>query len=511
MLHQVRVPRLNANEDEVLLVDVLVSVGDRIEIGQELFAVESSKAVMSVEAEVPGYVRSVPGETGRMVAVGATLCLITDTQDEPLPDLELVQARPGVGEETQAFEASTKLTAKEQIRLRRQAASRLEHEPRSVRQPPETSPVEVTASGDIPWVYEARATLEELSRGDDEFTIKVYDALPVVGTDDVYRAEDVYVGAGVRFGKGSAIRAKRLYIGPGVQIGDNCYIEADSVYIGAETKIGNQTGIVTGELILREGVVVADQVMVDLAGGRSSDSRLLVGHGSLIAPRVLINTCREVVLENETAVSPGAMVFTHSFWQSVLEGYSVAFHGVRVCEKAWVGAGCQILPGVRIGPGAVVMSNSTVIEDVPPFSLVGGVPARVIRSKIRRELDLGEQIRILHKVLQDFIRHLEFKGCTVDGTPETGVLSITLPDGSNRTLTVLTPDQSPPSTIPPGSIFITLGQSMPVSDQASVFDIVNRRVLYVEDRLTHELRTFLRRHGIRFSPFAWDSSYTKGL
>ena len=33
----------------------------------------------------------------------------------------------------------------------------------------------------------------------------------------------------------------------------------------------------------------------------------------------------------------------------------------------------------------------------------------------------------------------------------------------------------------------------------------------VEDRLTHELRNFLRRRGIRFAPFAWDADYRKGL
>jgi galactoside O-acetyltransferase len=371
--------------------------------------------------------------------------------------------------------------------------------------------VEVIESQHLPWVCEARTALGEQSPGEDEVAMNVYDTLPVVETNEAYRSKGIYTGKGARLGNGSVIRAKQCYLGPGVQIGDDCHIEADSVYIGAATKIGNQTHINTGELILGEGVVIANQVLVDLSGGRSRESRLLVGHGSLIASRVLINTCREVVLEQECAISPGAMLFTHSFWQSALEGYSVAFKGVRMCENSWVGAGCQVLPAVKIGPGSVVMSNSTVIEDVPPFSLAGGVPVKVIRNNIRRELDHGEQALILRRVLKGFVRNLEFKGCKVEGMPDTEMLLITLPDGSTRTLIFLAPDQSLPSKIPSDSILITLGKDVSISDQASVFDIVNRQFVGVEDRLTHELRIFLRRHGIRFRPFAWNPSFSQGL
>jgi acetyltransferase-like isoleucine patch superfamily enzyme len=371
--------------------------------------------------------------------------------------------------------------------------------------------VEVVASQELPWVREARSKLGELSNGDTGLVATTYGSLPLSQDGETYQSNGVYIGPGARMGAGSLVSAKRLYLGPGAQIGSNCRLEADSVYIGANAKIGNHTDIVTGELILEDGTVVADQVVVDLAGGRSEESRLLVGGGSLISSRVIINTSREVVLDRESALSPGAMVFTHSFWQSVLERYSVASEGVRVCENAWVGAGCQIMPGVTIGPGSVVMSNSTVVEHVPPFSLVGGVPARLIRSNIRRELDHKEQATILLKTVRDFIRGLEFTGCAVEGTPDPGTFSITLPDGANRHLTLLTAGQSPRSIVPSNSILITFGQEVSVSDQASVFDVTSRTFAGAEDRLTHELRNFLRRHGIRFRPYAWDPSHTRGL
>ncbi len=49
-------------------------------------------------------------------------------------------------------------------------------------------------------------------------------------------------------------------------------------------------------------------------------------------------------------------------------------------DDAWIGASATILPGVRIGPGAVVATGSVVIEDVPALTVVAGNPARAVRT-----------------------------------------------------------------------------------------------------------------------------------
>lgn len=48
--------------------------------------------------------------------------------------------------------------------------------------------------------------------------------------------------------------------------------------------------------------------------------------------------------------------------------------------EAWLGEGCVILKGVKVGERAVVGANAVVTKDVLPFTVVGGVPARVIRD-----------------------------------------------------------------------------------------------------------------------------------
>ncbi len=55
---------------------------------------------------------------------------------------------------------------------------------------------------------------------------------------------------------------------------------------------------------------------------------------------------------------------------------------VHIGDRVWIASGCSIMPGVTIGEGSVIAANSTVTKDVPPRTLVGGSPARIIRENI---------------------------------------------------------------------------------------------------------------------------------
>jgi len=52
---------------------------------------------------------------------------------------------------------------------------------------------------------------------------------------------------------------------------------------------------------------------------------------------------------------------------------------IVVKDDAWIGLGAKILSGVTIGQGAVVAAGAVVVRDVPPYAVVGGVPAKLIR------------------------------------------------------------------------------------------------------------------------------------
>lgn len=53
---------------------------------------------------------------------------------------------------------------------------------------------------------------------------------------------------------------------------------------------------------------------------------------------------------------------------------------IRIGENVWIGSNATILPGVTLGDWAVVAAGAVVTKDVPPMTVVGGVPARVFRT-----------------------------------------------------------------------------------------------------------------------------------
>jgi acetyltransferase-like isoleucine patch superfamily enzyme len=55
---------------------------------------------------------------------------------------------------------------------------------------------------------------------------------------------------------------------------------------------------------------------------------------------------------------------------------------VIIDDDVWVASNCTIGKGVRIGKGSIIAANSFVNKDVPPYSIVGGVPAKFIRTRI---------------------------------------------------------------------------------------------------------------------------------
>ena len=59
---------------------------------------------------------------------------------------------------------------------------------------------------------------------------------------------------------------------------------------------------------------------------------------------------------------------------------------IVVDDDVWIGYGTTVLSGVHIGQGAAVAAGSVVTKDVPPYAIVGGVPAKVIKYRFEPEM-----------------------------------------------------------------------------------------------------------------------------
>ena len=70
-----------------------------------------------------------------------------------------------------------------------------------------------------------------------------------------------------------------------------------------------------------------------------------------------------------------------STWGNELEGSTKSKGDIKIGNDVWIGHSSIILSGVTIGNGAVIAAGSVVVKDVPPFSIVGGNPAKVIRFR----------------------------------------------------------------------------------------------------------------------------------
>lgn len=108
------------------------------------------------------------------------------------------------------------------------------------------------------------------------------------------------------------------------------------------------------------------------------------------------------IIRGQGGVTIGDRVFTSPYTQIIAVNHvfedpkrpfvdqGITAEGIVIEDDVWLGAGAVITDGVRVGKGAVVAAGAVVTKDVPPHTVVGGVPARVIKE-IDGELSAAER------------------------------------------------------------------------------------------------------------------------
>lgn len=95
----------------------------------------------------------------------------------------------------------------------------------------------------------------------------------------------------------------------------------------------------------------------------------------------------KLVIGDRVSIAPSVIVIlsSHSNFSNVSQSVSQKERYVIIGNDVWIGAGAIIMNGVTIGEGAIVGAGSVVTRDVPPFTVVAGNPARIIKELVPNE------------------------------------------------------------------------------------------------------------------------------
>lgn len=321
----------------------------------------------------------------------------------------------------------------------------------------------------------------------------------------VYKLKGYTIGKKVRIGFGSVL------IGDDIEIGDNTKIGALSVVICKKCQLADQTEIGSMVYMNVDKIKIGKHTVIrenNRFGGMDiGKSELLIGSYSHVHQGSFINTTLPVEIGDHTAIGGGSYIFTHSSWQSMLEGYPCTFKPVKIGSNVWISWSVFILPGIEIGDGTLVAAGAVVTKNLPEKCLAQGNPAKVVipSGMFPREPHPDEKKEKLMGVIRSFIEYLENNDYQVTQTQSKDNVSFDLcnHDGAVIYLHLIYSGNVDRlnEKMNSDSVIIVIDskqvdiQSFVKNINAPVMDITGRYVT-ASNSLSKELLKFLKHYGI---------------
>ncbi|MBE0411230.1 MAG: acyltransferase [Anaerolineales bacterium] len=162
--------------------------------------------------------------------------------------------------------------------------------------------------------------------------------------------------------------ANHIHLGHGAYLDQGTYLHAcpRGIDIGANTLVmhGAVLHVYNFREIPHSGISIGKDSLI-------GEYNVIRGQGGVqIGDRVYTSPMVQIVAVNH--------VFNDAQRPFIEQG--ITAEGIVIEDDVWIGSGAIITDGVRVGRGAVVAAGAVVTQDVPPHSVVGGVPARVIKE-----------------------------------------------------------------------------------------------------------------------------------
>jgi acetyltransferase-like isoleucine patch superfamily enzyme len=155
-------------------------------------------------------------------------------------------------------------------------------------------------------------------------------------------------------------------------------VTAGFVFLGKGIEIYARPGF--GRLVLGRWVHVGDGTSI-----RCHEGTLVIGDKVVFGRHDVVNGYLDIVVGPSTIVADMVYVadFDHVFAdvERPIKDQGIAKAPVRIGSDVWLGTKVTVLRGTAVGHGSVVAANAVVANDLPPFSVAVGVPAKVIRDR----------------------------------------------------------------------------------------------------------------------------------
>ena len=116
--------------------------------------------------------------------------------------------------------------------------------------------------------------------------------------------------------------------------------------------------------------------------------KLVIEDGVFIGPKCLLDARKGLTIHKNAVIA----------YESIIWSLNHDYNDVHFCGKgapteigayAWICSRSIILPGVKIGEGAIIASGAIVTKDVPPYAIVGGIPAKIIGNREEKRYQYG--------------------------------------------------------------------------------------------------------------------------